>query len=178
MKCWKRARSSASCPAAWARATRCAWKPPWLSTATRSRTRSTSSKPASIATAKLDKGDFLGRDALEAVRAAGGPKRKLVGLEMIERGIARDGYTVLAPDGQEDRHVTTGSPAPFLKKNIALALCSDGVHRAGNGNRRRNSQPARQSGGGADAVLQAARKSRHKPPTMISQKASDIQRGS
>jgi aminomethyltransferase len=44
-----------------------------------------------------------------------------VGLEMIERGIARDGYKVLEADGREIGYVTSGSPAPFLKKNIALA---------------------------------------------------------
>jgi aminomethyltransferase len=71
--------------------------------------------------AKLDKGDFIGRDALEAVRAAGGPKRKLVGLEMTERGIARDGYAILSPAGRKIGTVASGSPAPFLKKNIALA---------------------------------------------------------
>jgi aminomethyltransferase len=71
--------------------------------------------------AKLDKGDFIGRDALESIRAAGGPKRKLVGLEMTERGIARDGYAVLSPDGKKIGTVASGSPAPFLKKNIALA---------------------------------------------------------
>jgi aminomethyltransferase len=71
--------------------------------------------------AKLDKGDFIGRDALEAVRAAGGPRRKLVGLEMTGRGIARDGYAVLSPNGKKIGTVASGSPAPFLKKNIALA---------------------------------------------------------
>src|ERR1700753_3264789 len=71
--------------------------------------------------AKLDKGDFIGRNALEAIRAAGGPKRKLVGLEMTERGIARDGYAVLSPDGKKIGIVASGSPSPFLKKNIALA---------------------------------------------------------
>ena len=48
-------------------------------------------------------------------------KRTLVGLEMTERGIARDGYKVLDGDGREIGYVTSGSPAPFLKKNIALA---------------------------------------------------------
>ena len=72
--------------------------------------------------AKLDKGtDFVGRDALLAVEAGGGPKRKLVGLEMIERGIGRDGYPVCAVGGEKIGVVTSGSPAPFLKKNIALA---------------------------------------------------------
>jgi len=72
--------------------------------------------------AKLDKGtDFVGRDALVAIEAAGGPKRKLVGLEMIERGIGRDGYAVCTVAGQHIGAITSGSPAPFLKKNIALA---------------------------------------------------------
>ncbi|MGA2809543.1 MAG: glycine cleavage system aminomethyltransferase GcvT [Terracidiphilus sp.] len=71
---------------------------------------------------KLDKGDFIGREALLAVEAAGGPKRKIVALEMVERGIGRDGYPVLALDGNEIGVVTSGSPAPFLKTNIAFAL--------------------------------------------------------
>jgi glycine cleavage system T protein (aminomethyltransferase) len=70
---------------------------------------------------KLDKGDFIGAEALRAVQAQGGPKRKLVGLEMIERGIARDGYAVLDAAGKKIGEVTSGSPAPFLKKNIGLA---------------------------------------------------------
>jgi aminomethyltransferase len=72
--------------------------------------------------AKLDKGDFVGRDALLAVQAAGGPQRRLVGLEMVERGIGRDGYKVLAADGRAIGVITSGSPAPFLKKNIAMAF--------------------------------------------------------
>jgi aminomethyltransferase len=69
---------------------------------------------------KMEKPDFIGRAALEAAKAAG-PKRTLVGLEMIERGIARDGYKVLDDGGREIGYVTSGSPAPFLKKNIAMA---------------------------------------------------------
>jgi aminomethyltransferase len=72
--------------------------------------------------AKLDKGsDFVGRAALAAIEAAGGTKRRLVGLEMIERGIGRDGYPVCTVAGQLIGEITSGSPAPFLKKNIALA---------------------------------------------------------
>jgi aminomethyltransferase len=71
--------------------------------------------------AKLDKGDFVGRDALVKVQEEGGPKRKLVGLEMIERGIGRDGYPVFSLDGKRIGEITSGSPSPFLKKNIALA---------------------------------------------------------
>jgi aminomethyltransferase len=44
-----------------------------------------------------------------------------VGLEMVERGIARDGYKVLDNAGHEIGCVTSGSHSPFLKKNIALA---------------------------------------------------------
>ncbi len=70
---------------------------------------------------KLDKGPFVGSEALAEVKAAGGPTRKLVGLEVIERGIARDGYGVFDHDGNQVGYVTSGSPAPFLKKNIAMA---------------------------------------------------------
>ncbi len=69
---------------------------------------------------KMEKMDFVGRGALEEAKAEG-VKRSLIGLEMIERGIARDGYKVLDPSGQEIGYVTSGSYAPFLKKNIALA---------------------------------------------------------
>jgi len=68
---------------------------------------------------KLDKGDFNGREAL-ATQKAEGVKRKLVGFEVTERGIARDHQEVVI-DGNRVGHVTSGSPAPFLKKNIGLA---------------------------------------------------------
>jgi aminomethyltransferase len=71
---------------------------------------------------KLDKGPFIGREALLAAQAIGGPARRLVALEMVERGIARDGYLVLDLDGKEIGAITSGSPAPFLKTNIAFAL--------------------------------------------------------
>src|SRR5258706_3984137 len=69
---------------------------------------------------KMEKPEFVGRASLEKAKAAG-LKRTLVGLEMTERGIARDGYKVLEGGGREIGYVTSGSPAPFLKKNIALA---------------------------------------------------------
>ena len=69
---------------------------------------------------KMEKPEFIGRDALEKARAAG-LRRTLAGLEMTGRGIARDGYKVLDGAGREIGYVTSGSPAPFLKKNIALA---------------------------------------------------------
>jgi aminomethyltransferase len=67
---------------------------------------------------KLDKGDFLGRDALVAQKQKG-VARRLAGFEMRERGIARDGYLVRV-DGDPAGFVTSGSPSPFLKKNIGL----------------------------------------------------------
>ncbi|HVI09817.1 MAG TPA: glycine cleavage system aminomethyltransferase GcvT [Candidatus Binatia bacterium] len=69
---------------------------------------------------KMEKPEFVGREALEKSKAEG-LKRTLVGLEMVERGIARDGYRVLDSAAGEIGFVTSGSPAPFLKKNIALA---------------------------------------------------------
>ncbi len=80
---------------------------------------------------KLDKGEFIGREALLAVKASGGPTRRIVGLEMVERGIARDGYSVLSGRGEVIGKVTSGSPAPFLKTNIALALVPAAVAQSG-----------------------------------------------
>ena len=69
---------------------------------------------------KMEKPEFIGRAALETAKSE--PlKRTLVGLEMTERGIARDGYKVWNEAGAEIGYVTSGSYAPFLKKNIALA---------------------------------------------------------
>ena len=67
---------------------------------------------------KLDKGDFVGRDAL-VKQKAGGVQRKLVGFEMTGRGIGRDGYEVFL-DGSPAGWVTSGGPSPTLNKNIGL----------------------------------------------------------
>jgi aminomethyltransferase len=66
-----------------------------------------------------DKPAFLGADRLRAQKASGA-ERRLVGLEMIDRGIARHGYRVLK-DGAAVGAVTSGTQTPFLKKAIAMA---------------------------------------------------------
>ena len=67
----------------------------------------------------LNKGIFLGSGALERQKAEG-LQRILVGFEMTDRLIARDAYPVFAGSKEVGR-VTSGSPAPFLKKNIGMA---------------------------------------------------------
>lgn len=68
---------------------------------------------------KLNKGDFIGRDVL-AKQKEDGVRRRLVGFEVTERGIARDGQDVVI-EGERIGKVTSGSPAPYLKKNIGMA---------------------------------------------------------
>ena len=68
---------------------------------------------------RLEKGDFAGRDVLQREKEEG-PRRKLVGFEMIDRGIARHGYPVV--DGKDEIGVvTSGTHSPTLKKAIGLA---------------------------------------------------------
>jgi len=81
---------------------------------------------------KPAKGDFVGRDAIEKVRAPG-PRRKLIGLEMADRSVARHGYAVTTPVasptvGRESAPtantigiVTSGSYGPSVERSIAMA---------------------------------------------------------
>jgi aminomethyltransferase len=69
---------------------------------------------------KLDKGEFIGKEVL-SIQKERGTERKIVGLEMIDRGIPRNGYRVFSGD-QPIGYVTTGTQSPTLKKNIGLAL--------------------------------------------------------
>jgi aminomethyltransferase len=68
---------------------------------------------------KLNKGDFIGRELLQKQKDEG-VQRKLVGFDVTDRGIARDGQDVLI-GGVRVGQVTSGSPAPFLKKNLGMA---------------------------------------------------------
>lgn len=67
---------------------------------------------------KFKKGDFLGRGFLEK-QLAEGIKRKLVGFELVERGIPRAHYPVFV-GGREAGRVTSGTFSPYLKKSIGL----------------------------------------------------------
>ncbi|TLS36350.1 glycine cleavage system aminomethyltransferase GcvT [Pseudalkalibacillus caeni] len=70
---------------------------------------------------KPDKGvDFIGKDVLKEQKEEGA-KRKLVGIEMIDKGIPRSHYEVFA-EGDKIGEVTTGTQSPTLKKNVGLAL--------------------------------------------------------
>ncbi len=78
---------------------------------------------------KLDKGDFLGRRSLIEVKKVG-INRKLVGFEMIDRGIPRAGYTV-SKDGKHIGQVTSGSFSPTLDKNIGMGYVGTGYTHEG-----------------------------------------------
>jgi len=67
---------------------------------------------------KLPKGDFVGRPAIERVKAEG-PIRRLVGFEMVDRAVARHGYRIVR-DGAEVGHVTSGSYGPSVDRYIGM----------------------------------------------------------
>jgi aminomethyltransferase len=71
---------------------------------------------------KLGKGDFIGRDVLERQREEG-VERRLTGFEMVDRGIARNGYPVLLDEGSGEPvgAVTSGTQSPTLGKALGMA---------------------------------------------------------
>ncbi len=76
-----------------------------------------------------DRGDFIGRSVLERQKAEG-VKRRLVGLEMSGRYIARHGYPVIF-EGKEVGKVTSGTLAPTVSKAIALAYVPKSLSKTG-----------------------------------------------
>ena len=68
---------------------------------------------------KLDKDDFVGRDALLRIREAG-PARRLIGFVAEERGIPRHDYPLLGPEGDEIGVVTSGTQSPVLQRGVGL----------------------------------------------------------
>ena len=78
---------------------------------------------------KPAKGDFIGRDAIEKVRAAG-IRRRLVGFEMVDRAVARHGYRILK-DGRQIGVVTSGSYGPSVDKYIGVGYVEIGNEPAG-----------------------------------------------
>ena len=78
---------------------------------------------------KVDKGDFLGRDLLVKQKASG-VTRILAGFQIESRLIARDGYAVLNGE-RAVGSVTSGGPAPFLKKNIGFAYVPPALNKPG-----------------------------------------------
>jgi aminomethyltransferase len=79
---------------------------------------------------KLDKPQFVGKAALEAVKAAPLP-RKLVGFEVTGRGVARHGYPLRDLDGNEVGVCTSGSPAPTVGKSVGLGYLPTGMAAVG-----------------------------------------------
>jgi aminomethyltransferase len=74
---------------------------------------------------KLEKGEFIGRAALQAIQQSG-PSRKLIGLVMVDNAIPRSGYEVRA-DGEPVGHVTSGTLSPTLGTKIAMAMVPAGM---------------------------------------------------
>jgi aminomethyltransferase len=79
---------------------------------------------------KQDKGDFVGREALMRVKQEK-PARRLVGFQMVGRGIARHGYPILSPDGDEVGVVTSGAPGLSVGMNIGLGYVPRAMARTG-----------------------------------------------
>lgn len=79
---------------------------------------------------KLEAGDFIGREALAAQKAAG-VQRRVVGLDITGRGVAREHYNVLTPGGEPAGTVTSGVFSPTLNKALAMALVNIAYAKAG-----------------------------------------------
>jgi len=79
---------------------------------------------------KLNKGAFTNSEFIKQVKADG-PSRKLVGFEMLEKGIPRHGYEVADASGNVMGVVTSGTQSPSLNKAIGMAYVSNASAAAG-----------------------------------------------
>jgi aminomethyltransferase len=93
-------------------------------------------------TVKLDKGPFMGRDAIRGAQEKG-LQRKLVGFEVTERAIARHGHVIVDEGEREIGVVTSGSPSPTLGKNIGLAYVPTALSKIGTAIRFKDPQRGR-----------------------------------
>lgn len=80
---------------------------------------------------KLAKGDFIGRPVIEKVKTEG-PRRKLVGFEMVDRAVARHGYRILREES-EVGHVTSGSYGPQVDRYIGVGYVATSYSKVGDG---------------------------------------------
>lgn len=79
---------------------------------------------------KLEKGDFIGRDIIARVKSEG-PRRKLVGLKMVDKGIPREGYGLFSIDSKEIGKVTSGTLSPMLNEGIAIGYVPTDISAVG-----------------------------------------------
>ena len=74
---------------------------------------------------KINKGDFIGKTEVEKIKTEGA-KRKLVGIELLDRGVARHGYEVCNAAHESIGYITSGTQSPSLQKPIAIGYVAIG----------------------------------------------------
>ena len=117
--CWRPARSSASSRAAWARATRCGWKPRWRSTATRSTLRSRRSRPTSAGSSSSTRAISWGATRC-CKQKESGITRKLVGFRNARPRASAATATKCTSTARRPAGSPAARPSPTLDKNIGL----------------------------------------------------------
>jgi aminomethyltransferase len=79
---------------------------------------------------KMDKDDFVGKDALVKIKADG-LKRKHIAFKMVDKGIPRHHYKILSEDGKEIGFVTSGTYSPSLGQGIGLGYVAFPYRKSG-----------------------------------------------
>lgn len=79
---------------------------------------------------KLEKGDFIGREFVQKMKE-NGPKRKLIGFKMLDRGIPRHDYKLLSLDGEEVGVVTSGTMSPTLDEAVGIGYLREDLAKTG-----------------------------------------------